>query len=284
MSLSETQLATLRLHRRRGETLPYYCAIAAASLVTPNSSLNIATILPAGTLVNLNGQLYITRNAIQHNQWGEIDPLNWHPTYIGPKATGVTFADRAAVYWDETACNFTSVSTNKFVGYAVANRDLGSTTNGTASSLTTGTATNPAYEVTGGTSMDGLAGAYATGDTFMEVELVCDKSVTVSGNYGPGTALAGTGNVIGNAAAIGGGFVLVSGGNNAVGVKLTAGTAVKIKNTGTGGLFVYPPVGGTINAYGANNACNMATLTVAEFLPTAANSSIFYSDPTLTTA
>jgi hypothetical protein len=280
--MSETQYQQWRLHRRRGEALPYYCAIASASLVATYTNPYVQPHLPAGTLVNLNGQIYITRNSIVNGQWGEIDPLNWHPTYIVPKATGITFADRAAVYWDETACNATSVSTNKFIGYAVSNAQLGTTTNGTASTLTTGTATLPAYEVTGGTSADGLAGAYASGDLFVEVEVVCASSVTVSGSFGPATTLAALGSVIGNAATITGGMVLVSGGNNAVGVKLTAGTAVRIKNTGTGGLFVYPPVGGYINAYGANNACNMATLSVAEFTPTAANTSIFYSYPNLT--
>ena len=44
-------------------------------------------------------------------------------------------------------------------------------------------------------------------------------------------------------------------------------------------LLVYPPVGGQINALGANNALNQQTLTSADYTPTAANTSQFYTTP-----
>jgi hypothetical protein len=113
-------------------------------------------------------------------QWGEIDPLNWHPCYIVPKKSTDTFVDRASVYWDPTNCYATSSSggSNVLIGYAVVNSDLGTATNATGSALTT--ATNGASTVAGGTSADGLVGGYANGDKFMEVEVVNANSVTTS--------------------------------------------------------------------------------------------------------
>lgn len=282
--VSEGQMATWRLHRRRGESHPYYNAIAAASLVAQYSgtdpALNIDPILPAGTVINLNGVLYVTRNALKSKQLGEMDPIgSWRPTYIVPKATGITFADRASVYWDETACNATSVTTNKFIGYAVSNKDIGSATNGTSGTLTTGTATNAAYEVTGGTSADGLVGGYASGDTFVEVEIMSASTINVGGSSGPWVAKAAAGANLATATALGAGAFLVSAGNNATGVGLVAGQECRVKNNAAGGLFVYPPVGGTINALSANSYINMATVTAAVFTPSNANSLIFHTTP-----
>lgn len=293
MALTETQYPGWRLHRRRGEAHKYYNGIAASSLpqawTGSSPALNFAPALPAGTFVDINGQLYVTRNALQSGQWGEIDPLNWHPSYIMPKKSTDTFVDRAAVYWDETNCYATSTSSgNKFIGYAVINGELATGTTTSGSTLVTGTVTQTgldsqtkSYTVTSGSSADGQYKNYGSGDTYMEVEVVYSNTVTVSGTTGPFGTLAATGSAIGNAAALPAGATLVSGGNNAVGVILTAGQGAKVKNTGAGGLFVYPPVGGTINALSANSSLNMATLTVAEFIPSAANSLIFYTFPLL---
>ena len=169
-----------RLHRRKGEAYPYYNAIAAASLQIPYSTLNVAPILPAGTPITINGQIYVTRNTMATAQWGEIDPLAWHPAYIMPKKVGDSFADRAAVYWDPTNCYATSSSggSNVLIGLAVANASLGTATNGTGSTLTT--ATNGASTVAGGTSADGLVGGYGSADTFIEVELLLSTTNTTS--------------------------------------------------------------------------------------------------------
>ena len=291
--MAETQFVGLRLHRRRGEAYKYYNALTSSTLsaimpsnFTSGIVLNVTPFLPAGTFVDINGQKYVTRNSMQSAQWGEIDPINWHPSYIGPKDTS-TFIDRAAVYYDEVNCCFTSVSTNKFVGYAVINGDLSTGTTTSGSTLVTGTLTLTAlgdsgtttYCVTSGTSADGQFKNYAAGDAYMEVEFVCSNSVTVSGSTGPIVAVTATGiNSLANSLAASPGFVSAVG-NNAVGIRLVAGQATKILNAGTGGLFVFPPSGGQINAGGANNGINQATLTVAEYVPTAANSLLFYSSP-----
>ena len=270
--MAETQYKGWRLHRRKGEALPYYNAILAASLVTPYSSLNVQPYLPAGSFIAINGQNYVTRNSMASGQWGEIDPLEWHPTYIMPKKVTDTFVDRAAVYWDATNCYATStVGANTLIGYAVSNASIGTATNGTGSALTT--AANGASSVASGTSADGLAGDYASADTFIEVEVVVATTVTVSSTWGSTATVAALGSAIGNAVNITAGFSLVSGGNNAVGVILpvaVAGKSIAVKNTGAGGLFVYPQVNSAINALGANNSINMATLTAATFVATSA--------------
>jgi hypothetical protein len=178
--MAETQMKTWRLHRRRGEAYPYFCNFAQASLVVPFSTLNVAPILPAGTVVDINGALYVTRNVMSSLQLGDIDPLEWHPAYIMPKKVGDSFADRAAVYWDPTNCYATSSSggSNVLIGLAVSNGDLGTATNGTSSALTT--AASGASTIISGTSADGQVGAYAAADTFIEVELVLSTSTSVS--------------------------------------------------------------------------------------------------------
>lgn len=189
--MAEIQFPGWRLHKRRGEALPYYNGIAAASLAqqyqgsTP--ALNIAAVLPAGTFVLINTIAYITRRALQSGEWGEIDPLNWHPTYIMPKKVGDTFADRAAVYWDATNCYATSTSAgNTLIGYALINGDLcsGSTTSGStlasAGSLTSFDGQTKAYSVTGGTSADGQVKNYGASDISIEVEVVLTSTATVN--------------------------------------------------------------------------------------------------------
>ncbi len=106
MAITEPRFPGWSLHKRRGEALPYINPFTNAQLVAQytgatNPALNISAILPAGTVVDINGQIYVTRNATKAGQQGEIDPLNWHPTYIMPKKNTDTFIDRAAVYWDD---------------------------------------------------------------------------------------------------------------------------------------------------------------------------------------
>ena len=188
-------VAGVVLHRGPGKSYPYQVPFTAAQLLavytsTPGGSspipLNIAPILPAGSIVEINGQLYRTDAAFQAGAYGAMTPLGMHPSVIGPKKTTDTFNDRAAVYWDATNNYFTStVGSNLLVGYAVANPDLGTATQTATSTLTitpsTGqTVANAVGSVTGGTSMDNLPGTYANGDTLMEVECVCANSVTVN--------------------------------------------------------------------------------------------------------
>ena len=179
-------VAGVVLHRGPGKSYPYQVPFTAAQLLavytsTPGGSspipLNIAPILPAGSIIEINGQLYRTDAAFQAGAYGSMTPLGMHPSVIGPKDTS-TFNDRAAVYWNATTNCFTSsASGNQLVGYAVANPDLGTATQTATSTLTITpssgqTVANAVGSVTGGTSMDNLPGTYASGDTLMEVECV----------------------------------------------------------------------------------------------------------------
>ncbi len=76
-------------------------------------------------------------------------------------------------------------------------------------------------------------------------------------NFGPSVALAATGSVIANAAAITGRFTVVSGADNAKGVILPSGTQIGdaylvYSSVASSGLLVYPPVNGTIDDGSAN--------------------------------
>jgi hypothetical protein len=76
-------------------------------------------------------------------------------------------------------------------------------------------------------------------------------------------------------------FVLAAG-NDTVGIKLPAaspGKFIIVKNTGAGGLKVWPSTGDAINAVGANNALTMATVTSAIFV--ASSTSQWYTVPLL---
>ncbi len=174
----------VELHRAPGKSYPYQVPFTAAQLLavygsTPGGSspipLNIAPVLPAGSMVVINSQLYFTEAAYQAGQLGAIRPLGCHPSVIGPKDAS-TFVDRAPVYWDGTNCCFTSTQgSNTFVGFAVANPNLGTATQTATSTLTIKpssgqTIANAVATVTGGTSLDNLPGTYASTDTQMEVE------------------------------------------------------------------------------------------------------------------
>lgn len=76
--------------------------------------------------------------------------------------------------------------------------------------------------------------------------------------------------------------LIVAAGDNAVGIKLPPATKGKwfvIKNTGTGGLKVWPSSGDAINALGADNAITMATVTSAVFV--AQDSTTWQTTPTV---
>ena len=82
------------------------------------------------------------------------------------------------------------------------------------------------------------------------------------------------------------GFILVSGGDDIVGVRLppaSRGKLYHIKNLGTGGLNgtlnVYPATGDSLNALSANSPLVMASLKAATFI--AANSTTWYTVPLL---
>lgn len=107
----------------------------------------------AGSVVVINGQAYVARGDLAVGLPCSLAKLRERPHWIGPKATGTTFVDRAAVYWDASAKKLTSTSGgNTFVGYAVANADYGT----------------------------GASGAYASGDTYMEIESEYASTVTVN--------------------------------------------------------------------------------------------------------
>jgi hypothetical protein len=179
-------VAGVILHRAPGKSYPYVVPFTAAQLVQPYGgttggstplAINFAPVLPAGSIIEINGQFYRTDRDFQAGQLGSITPLMLHPSVIGPKDTS-TFTDRQPVYWNATTNAFTSVATgNAFVGYAVANPQLGSATQSATSVINiTPTSTAPigtaVCSVTGGTSLDNLAGTYASGDTQVEVECV----------------------------------------------------------------------------------------------------------------
>ena len=192
MSFPEYQMPGVRTARGVGEPYPYVVPFTQAQLVTMLPGLNVFNKLPAGSIININGLLYRTLMDLDAGtpgpQIGAMVPMGPpRPSVIGPKKTTDTFADRAAVYWDPVNNYFTSSSggSNVFVGYAVSNPQIGSATNGTASSLnvtpsSNATEYNAVATITGGTSADGQVGAYANGDTSIEVELFSSNSVTVS--------------------------------------------------------------------------------------------------------
>jgi predicted RecA/RadA family phage recombinase len=182
---AETQMPGFRLHIESGEAYPYLNPFTSAQLVTPIPGLNVIPILPAGSVIVVSGLIYVTRKPLEAGRPGEMFPLGRHPSYIGPKKVGDSFVDRAAVYWDTVNNYFTSTNsgTTIFVGYAVANSQLGSATCGTGSTLVITPVSganeyNAVATVTGATSMDGQVGSYAAADTAMEVEFVMATAVT----------------------------------------------------------------------------------------------------------
>ncbi len=82
-------------------------------------------------------------------------------------------------------------------------------------------------------------------------------------------AVAATGTVIGNAAALSYGFTVVTGANDAVGVQLPVafpGAEVEIYSANaTNGLLVYPQVNSTIAGGSANSSINIEGKSMARF-------------------
>jgi hypothetical protein len=298
--MAETQFPGWRLHKRRGEALKYTVptAFAAGSLLSFYSGVtapgfSLAAQLPAGAFININGQLYITRNSAFAGQVAEMDPLNWHPTYIMPKASVSITTDRTALYWDQTNCVATTTAgSNKFIGYSVPNNDLatGSVYSATGTTITAaGTLTafdsqTQAYTLTGGSSGDGVENTYQTTDKYVEVEVVVSNSISVGGGFGPIQNITAVGaNNSATAAALGQGYYYVSGANNNAGVILASGTACRLKNAAAATateLFVWPPVGGAINGGSTNAAYNLGGTYTVELTPAANNSLQFYTFPT----
>ena len=119
--------------------------------------------------------------------------------------------------------------------------------------------------------------AKASGATSVWVDI---NVVPPTGSIPATVAAAGTNQATAAAIPVDASFVLVSGGNNAVGVVLNAGCTVKLKNGANSPLFVYPPVGAAINALGLNAALNMSvSQSCAEFV--AYNAIQFYTVPSV---
>ena len=87
-------VAGVVLHRGPGKSYPYQVPFTAAQLLavytsTPGGSspipLNIAPILPAGSIIEINGQLYRTDATFQAGAYGSMTPLGMHPSVIEPE-------------------------------------------------------------------------------------------------------------------------------------------------------------------------------------------------------
>jgi hypothetical protein len=100
------------------------------------------------------------------------------------------------------------------------------------------------------------------------------------------SAVSATGTTQGGAAALAGGVNLVTGSNGTAGVILPTpvpgGSAVRVKNSGTGILLVYPPTGDTIDSLAANTAQQLPVNSIIEYLAATTTGwySIAYETPT----
>ena len=132
-----------------------------------------ASAVAAGTAITINGEVYIAKRDMAAGLLGALTKLRVRPHWIVPKKVGDTFSDRAVTYLDAVAANnqvTSTVGSNVAVGYAVANTDFGT----------------------------GTSGAYASADTYMEIESDYVTSVT-SNQTGQATNLIadpGTGGTI----------------------------------------------------------------------------------------
>lgn len=124
--------------------------------------------------------------------------------------------------------------------------------------------------------------AAITGNVTGNVTGNLDGAVTVSSVTYDVDAVTSAGGNQATATAITGPFTVITAGNNAVGAVLpsaTAGLAIKIVNPSANGALIYPAAGDAINALGANNAIEMATVTAAEFV--ASNNAQWWTFPTV---
>lgn len=122
-----------------------------------------------------------------------------------------------------------------------------------------------------GTLLRGMAMEAGSGSGSVVKVLFANGASLGSQTLGVASAtVAAAGTVQGDAAAIAGGFTLVTGSTNA-GVQLPAAAAgvpvCIIKNNVAGNMKVWPATGDAINAIAANSALTMATLTSAIFIP-----------------
>lgn len=120
-------------------------------------------------------------------------------------------------------------------------------------------------------------------DTTLGQQLVYNGTawLPVDGTYMPVATAAGTGTVIGNAAAVTYGFTSLTGADNAVGVQLptpVAGRVVVLKNLSTtAAVKVYPATNTQINALGTNNAQTLSANTACSYV--AYNTAVVYTVP-----
>ena len=102
---SATQLAGLRTHVGVGEAYPYVVPFTAAQLVTPIPGLNIAPILPAGSVVNIAGHLYRTVRDLEAGspgpQIGASAPLG-QQAFKGPLNRFIGFPSALSTYPRQT--------------------------------------------------------------------------------------------------------------------------------------------------------------------------------------
>jgi hypothetical protein len=126
-----------------------------------------------------------------------------------------------------------------------------------------------------GNGVTGTTTAKASGATSVWLDI---NVVTPSGSVPASVAAVGTNQATAAAIPLDAGFILVTGGNTSTGVILNPGQAVKIKNGANAPLFVYPPIGASINALSANTSLNMSvSQSCAEFV--AYNATQFYTIP-----
>jgi hypothetical protein len=172
---------------------------------------------------------------------GDMETLRTVGTYQFPAATSLVLANGSKAYWDPVALQIVAAGGNANGSY-YAGLLVMAKVSGVATILVDINAVSPAQ-----------------------------GTVDVATVAAQGTNQA-------TAAQVGGGFVLVTGGNSSAGVILTAEQTVKLKNGANAPLFVYPPVGAQINGLAANTALNVSTnQAAAEFV--AFNATQFYTVP-----
>lgn len=114
-----------------------------------------------------------------------------------------------------------------------------------------------------------VTGDVTGGATLDSVTYDVDAVTSAGGNQATATAITGP-------------FTVLTAGNNVVGSVLpsaVAGLAIVIVNPNGNGAKVYPAAADAINALGANNAIEMATVTAAMFV--ASNNAQWYTIPTV---
>lgn len=143
---------------------------------------------------------------------------------------------------------------------------------------------DPGFRLVTGDSLNNIIAQVNNLTGFGTSGPITGTTLTVTSIRSSGASLAATGTVIANAAAIATTSVNVTGADGSKGVQLPVtlgGELFFVKNDDAANaiLKVYPPLTGTINALGANNAISMASKSGAVFMSPLANT--FYTIPLL---